>query len=316
MSRDALIDNIISMLIDADFIVSEQCIIRPKSFDLAARRGNKLFLIKILGNVDAFNRETAIAMHRLSGYLNAKPLVIALYTRDKKLDPGVVYFRHGISVLGPQTAYDLFIEGTPPLIYAAPGGLYVPVNGDNLALSRKELGWSLGKLAMTIGVSRRTVSKYENGMDASIEVAIRLEDLFGSSVTIPIDISEHKLSSEIPKASQPINSTQEDIAMFNALSRFGFIVHPTSRAPFQTVSEHSSDSGRILITGHSHLTKTAIKRARIMGSISHVTQTQSVYFVDKIKQNHVQETVLIEHDELKSLDCTEDLNDLIQERMY
>ena len=54
MSRTALVGNITAMLEDAGFLVSERCSVRPKSFDLAARRGEDLVLLKILGNIDAF----------------------------------------------------------------------------------------------------------------------------------------------------------------------------------------------------------------------------------------------------------------------
>ena len=136
---------------------------------------------------------------------------------------------------------------------------------------------------------------YENGMDASIEVAIRLEELFGPEITVPIDI----FNNESKKTHRDALSNKQEVnrgtdAMVDTLTRFGFIVHPTDRAPFKTVSEHSSDSNRVLITGHSRLTKTAIKRAKIMGSIGYVTKTQSVYFVDdNVKQKHVEETILI-----------------------
>ena len=317
MSRDVLIDNIISMLLDAGFIVSERCVIRPKSFDIAARREDHIFLIKVLGNVDAFNRDTGMAMQNLGIHLSAKPLVISLHTRDKKLEPGVVYLRHGVPVISPDTAYDLFVEEIPPLIYAAPGGLYVPIDGDYLSKVRGELKWSLGKLAMILGVSRRTVSKYESGMDASIEVAIRLEELFGPRVTVPIDIfNQDSAKTGVDYVENKQETTRYGDEMIDALTRFGFIVHPTDRAPFQTVSEHSSDANRVLITGHSQLTKTAIKRAKIMGSIGYVTKTQSIYFVDSnVKQKYVEETILIGKNEIESLDGPEAFNELLREKM-
>ena len=164
MSRAALVGNVTSMLDDAGFAVSERCAIRPKSFDIAARRGDDVVLLKVLANVDAFDGSTGAEMRRLGEYLEATPLVIGLRTRNEDLKPGVVYFRHGVPVLSPDTALDLFVEEVPPLIYAAPGGLYVNVDGDLLSEVRSDREWSLGKLASELGVSRRTVSKYEDGM--------------------------------------------------------------------------------------------------------------------------------------------------------
>jgi len=187
MSRTALIENITAMLEDADFLVSDRCAVRPKSFDVAARRDEDLVLLKILGNVDALDAETGAEMRRLGEYLQATPMVIGIRTRDEELKPGVVYFRHGVPVINPDTGYDLFVEGCPAHL-RGPGGLYVSLDGDLLADEREERGWSLGRLATELGVSRRTVSKYEDGMNASIEVAIQLEDLFNEPFSSPVDV--------------------------------------------------------------------------------------------------------------------------------
>lgn len=315
MSRSALVGNLIAMLEDAGFRVSDRAAVRPKSFDVAARRDNDLILLKILGNVDAFDRATGIEMRRLGTFLDATPLVIGLRTRDKELEAGVVYVRHGVPVLSPDTAYSFFVEGVKPLIYAAPGGLYVTIDGDVLADERKERGWSLGQLANELGVSRRTVSKYEDGMDASIDVAMRIEELFGGDLTQPLDlfdgIDEIRDVDEDPPA-DPVEEAEEGM---NVLSRVGFIVHPTARAPFRTVSENESDDDRLMITGHSDFTKTAEKRARIMASIGRVAGTQSVYFVsESASREAVEETVLIDEEEAESIDDQDEFDELIRER--
>ena len=152
MSRSALVGNITAMLEDAGFTVSDRCAIRPKSFDIAARRGDDVLLLKVLANIDAFDGYTGAEMRRLGEYLEATPLVIGLRTRDEELDPGVVYFRLGVPVLSPDTAMDLFVEEVPPLIYAAPGGLYVNIDGDLLSEIRSKQEMSLGKLANELGV--------------------------------------------------------------------------------------------------------------------------------------------------------------------
>jgi putative transcriptional regulator len=48
---------------------------------------------------------------------------------------------------------------------------------------------SLGTLATELGVSRRTISKYEEGgMDASIDVVLHLEELLDVALAKSIDI--------------------------------------------------------------------------------------------------------------------------------
>ncbi len=315
MSRSALVGNVTAMLEDAGFTVSDRCAIRPKSFDVAARRRDNLVLVKILGNIDAFNEATGHEMRRLGSYLEATPLVIGLRSRDEDLKPDVVYFRHGVPVLNPDTGYNLFVEGVPPLIYAAPGGLYVNIDGDLLADERQERDWSLGRLASELGVSRRTVSKYEDGMNASIEIAMALENLFDSSLTNPVDVLDgaDDVHDADPTPDDP-EADPNDEAIVTVLTRAGFRVHPTVRSPFKAVSEGEDDDENVVLTGHSELTKTAEKRARIMSSIGQVARTRSVYFVDRAKRESIKGTAIVERDELETLRNAEELREVIRER--
>jgi putative transcriptional regulator len=314
MSRAALVGNVTSMLADAGFAVSDRCAIRPKSFDIAARRGDDVVLLKVLANVDAFDGSTGAEMRRLGEYLEATPLVIGLRTRNEDLKPGVVYFRHGVPVLSPDTALDLFVEEVPPLIYAAPGGLYVNVDGDLLSEVRSDREWSLGKLASELGVSRRTVSKYEDGMSASVDVAAELEEIFDRPLASPVSVFDgaEGVRDDVEEPEEP-DADPDDAHLITILTRVGFTVHPTSRAPFEAVSEDQEGEGKVL-TGHSEFDRTAEKRARIMSSVGHVTRTRAVYVVDRARRDSVEGTALIEHEEVADLDDTDDLDDIIRER--
>jgi putative transcriptional regulator len=304
------------MLEDAGFVVSDRCAIRPKSFDLAARRGEDLLLVKILGNIDALDGETGAEMRRLGTYLDATPMVIGLRTRDEDLNPGVVYFRHGVPVINPDTALDLFVESVPPLIYAAPGGLYVNIDGDLLADERRDRGMSLGQLATELGVSRRTVSKYEDGMNASIDVAIQLEELFDQPFSNPVDVLDgaDEVREADPTPEDPTFDPDDDHVLA-VLTRVGFTVHPTSRAPFKAVSEDSDQRSENILTGHSAFTRSAEKRAKIMSSLGEVTRTRSVYFTEeRPKRDAVDGTALVSAEELAELDDPDAIRDLLRDR--
>jgi len=301
------------MLGDAGFLVSDRCAVRPKSFDVAARRKGTVVLVKILGNVDSFDAATGAEMRRLGEYLGAAPLVIGLRTRDKELEPGVVYIRHGVPVLSPDTATDLFVENVPPLIYAAPGGLYVSIDGDVLEDARRERDWSLGRLASELGVSRRTVSKYENGMNASVEIAAQLEELFDAPLAGPVDVFEPEEVRDAEPTPEDPDVAPDDRRLVTVLTRVGFEVHPTLRSPFEAVSEDETEQDSLL-TGHSEFTRAAEKRARIMSSVGQVTGTASVYVVDRASRKAVDGTALIEREEIERIDEAEDLKDLVRER--
>ncbi|WP_136688864.1 transcriptional regulator [Halorhabdus amylolytica] len=314
MSRSALVENVMAMLEDAGFLVSDRCAIRPKSFDVAARRDEDTVLVKILGNIDAFDGRTGAEMRRLGEYLEATPLVIGLRTRDEELKPGVVYFRHGVPVLSPDTAMDFFLEEVPPLIYAAPGGLYVTIDSDVLADARQNEDMSLGKLAKELGVSRRTVSKYEDGMDASVEVAAELEEIFDAPLTSPVQVLEgaEEVRDDESMPEDPEVDPDDELVV-TVLRRVGFDVHPTNRAPFKTVSEDQRRRDRVL-TGHSELTETAEKRARIMASVGRVTGTRAVYVVDRATRDSVEGTALVEESEMQGIEDADELRDMIRDR--
>jgi putative transcriptional regulator len=241
-------------------------------------------------------------------------MVIGLRTRDEDLKPGVTYFRHGVPVLSPDTAMELFVEEVPPLIYAAPGGLYVNIDSEVLADAREDREWSLGRLATELGVSRRTVSKYETGMDASVEVAAELEELFEEPLTSPVSVLDgaEEIRDEEETPADP-DVAPEDEGIVTVFTRIGFDVHPTDRAPFKTVSENERRREQML-TGHSELTKTAEKRARIMSSVGHVTRTRSVYVVERASRESVDGTALIEEEEIEGIEEADELRDLILDR--
>ncbi len=314
MSRSALVGNVMAMLEDAGFMVSDRCAIRPKSFDVAARRGKDVLLVKILGNIDAFDAATGAEMRRLGTYLNATPMVLGLRTRDEELDSGVVYFRHGVPVLSPDTAMDLFVEGVPPLVYAAPGGLYVNIDSDVLRDAREERDWSLGRLAKELGVSRRTVSKYEDGMDASVEVAAALEELFDEPLTSPVSVLDEESVRDTDDPPDGPGVDPDDEQIVTVLTRVGYDVYPTDRAPFKTVSEDEGEQRQVL-TGHSEFTETAEKRARIMSSVGRVTRTQSVYVVDKARRESVEGTAIVEQAEVEDLEEPDEFRNLILDRI-
>ena len=313
MSRSALVGNVTAMLEDAGFVVSDRCSIRPKSFDVAARRGVDLLLVKILGNIDGFDGATSAEMRRIGDYLAATPMVIGLRTRDEELKPGVVYFRHGVPVLSPDTAMDLFVEEIPPLIYAAPGGLYVNIENETLVQERKQRGWSLGRLAKELGVSRRTVSKYEDGMNASVDIAMELEELFQTPLAIPVEVLEgaENVHDTSPTPNEP-EPDPADAIVLTVMTQAGYHPHPTVQSPFKAVGE-DEEGGVNVLAGNSKYSKTAEKRARLMASIGRVTGTRSVYFVDRVKSESIDGTAVVSHDEADESDVDE-LRELIRER--
>ena len=307
MTRDTLLDRVIALLERADFILSEKCDIRPRSFDVGARRGRTFLLLKVLSNIEGFSEETSQEMRRLAVLFNGSPIVVGEHTNDHPLETGAVYLRYGIPCVNIETLHDFFLEDVPPLVYAAPGGLYVEIDGETLRGLRESKQISLGELAKSLGVSRRTISKYESGMNATVDAAVKLEEILDAPIACPINMIV-KFERPGPK-DEPANDLRDATGLerdaLGALMQIGFEVFRTTRAPFNALSRE--DENKVL-TGVSDVSEVMLKKAKFMSSLADVAGTYSLYIVKGAhKSKAIGNTVLLESEELKKLDDSDEL---------
>ena len=305
MDKELLAERVEEVLRQAGFSTSDRCYLRPRSFDLAARKGNLFLLLKILTNIDGLNEQTATEVRRLANHLFASPILVGEKTRDQYLERGAVYFRYGIPTLSLFTLADCLIDEDLPLVYAAHGGLYVRIDGTRMREMRLERGISLGALASELGVSRRTISKYEvEDMDTSVDVAIKLEEIFQQELIQPVD----------PFHSGPSVDEKGPVTdnILRLLLEIGFDVVPTAQAPFNAITRTDD---LVVLTGVSKFSTSMLKRARLMSSLSSVARTKSVVIVDgETKLECIEETALIEKRELEGIDRTREFEDLVAEK--
>ncbi len=320
MTKEILIHQIIDVLEKAGFMVSNRCNIRPRSFDLAARNDGILIFCKVLYNIDGLNEETAREMKSLATYLGGFPILVGAKTRDQLLEDSVVYMRYDIPAVNVQTLYDYFVEDIPPLVSAAPGGLYVSIDGDVLKDARVGISMSIGVLASQLGVSRRTISKYEEGcMDASIDIVLQLEELLDVALARSIDIlhafgKENVASDNSYEA--PSNEKESQLSdesnVLDFMCTLGYDILSTRQAPFKAVTK---DNSNIMLTGISEYSSAMIKRAHLMSSISDVARTRSVFIIEgRSKSNAVDHTILIERKELDFISDADELDILLNEK--
>jgi putative transcriptional regulator len=303
-------------LIKSGFYVSELYTLRPIGFDLVARRDNSLLIIKVLTNIDAMTEEVSKELRTLSILLNGCPLIIGIRSGTGILGEDTVYDRFGIQVITSETLKNHLLEGATLEVFAAPGGLYVNLNNDKIKKLRTEQNISLGSFARSLRVTRRTVQMYEDGMNASIEVAIRIENLLGENVTDPIDIFNRKIpKNQIqPKSvdTEGFRKFQRDV--FSILEQVGYKVVPLERAPFEAVSQ---DKKKILLTCVDEYNKKLLKKAKVVGSISKITEKHAVLITNKdVNKKSLEGTPLIIKKELKKLRGPEEILNLILERLY
>ncbi len=305
MDKELLAERVEEVLRQAGFSTSDRCYLRPRSFDLAARKGNQFLFLKILSNIDGLNEQTALEVRRLAKHLLGSPILVGEKTRDQYLERGAVYFRYGIPTLSLFTLADCLLDEALPLVYAAHGGLYVRIDGTRMRQLRLARGISLGALASELGVSRRTISKYEvEDMDTSVDVALKLEEIFEQELIQPVDPFHHET---VEEDKGPVTDT-----ILRLLLEIGFDVVPTGQAPFNAITRLGD---LVVLTGVSKFSQSMLKKARLMSSLSAVARTKSVVIVDgETKLECIEETVLIEKRELETIDQTRDFEDLVMEK--
>jgi putative transcriptional regulator len=311
MSRDDLINTTRAILAKGGYDISPLMSLRSICFDVVGRKGDRLLIIKVLSNIDAFSRENADELKVLADVLHASPIVIGERSSSGLLEPGIVYSRFGIQIISNETLADHILEDAPPFIFAAPGGLYVRLNNELLREVREKEGISLGTLAEVAGVSRRTIQMYESGMGAMIDAALRLEEYLDRPLIETVDPFEYK--SETPVRSYELKGNLKTGSLIlDHLIDIGFAVTPVERSPFDALSRNKDV---VILTGVDDQDEKLIQKAMIASDISRISGRASVIIVEKKHgRDNVESTAIVSKDELKKMDDKNELTDVVLSR--
>lgn len=311
MYKEDLIENVRDILAKAGFYVSRTLVMRRISFDVVARRDKILLIIKVLGNIDSFSKENAEELKVLAEALEASPLVIGERSGSGDMEEGIVYSRFGIPIVSIDTLSDFVLEGIPPFIFAAPGGLYVKLDSELLRKLREEKNISLGTLAEVAGVSRRTIQMYESGMGATIDVATRIEEYLNELLVVPLDpfIYNSRTGQHLVDLNKLDVFGQE---VFGILDRLGYSIVPTVKCPFEALTSHDRT---LILTGLGKDESRLVEKAHTVADISKITERKSMIFIERVRNRcSIGGTPLIGRDELKKMDESDKLFDLVISR--
>lgn len=310
MDRTGLINTTRAILAKAGFDVSSALTLRGICFDIVARRDTQVLIVKVLSNIDAFSKDNAEEMKVLAESLGATPLVTGERSSSGALEPGIVYSRFNISIVSNETLADLLLEEAPPFIFAAPGGLYVKLDSSLLKQAREERGISLGALAETAGVSRRTIQMYESGMGAMIDAALRMEEFLELPIIEPIDPFTFKSEDRLKEQHEP-PSIEESFAL-KQLSTLGFTVRPVVKSPFEAVSNNKN---AMMLTSLGSDEQKVMERAIVASELSRIMDRFSILIVEKKhERDNIHSTAIVSNEELKKMDEPNELTDLVAER--
>jgi putative transcriptional regulator len=305
MSQERQLQLVTSVMISAGFEVSEKFTLRPRSFDLIARNNGTLLVIKVVTHIDSVSEEAAFDLDVIAEHLGGVPLIVGERAREAELERGAVYVRYGIYAISIATLYDYFVEKIPPLVYASPGGLYVNINGDALRELRERRSMSLGDLGQVLGVSRRTISKYESGMGTTLEVAIRIEEYFNTGVVESIDIVKRE-----PAESGPESSKKRSVPgiPIEFLEQLGMQLHTLRGAPFQALLTFDKHT---ILTGYGTAQK-VVKRAALISNLSKIAKKHAMCIItDYHHEKKIGRTLVIGEDRLHAIEDGFELLDML-----
>jgi putative transcriptional regulator len=312
MERAELLQETRSLLVSAGFVVSESFEMRLAGFDMVARRGETLLIIKVLTNIDTFSEPVARSLRRLALMLKATPLLIGEKNGFNPLEQNAVYDRFDIQAITLETLSGHLLEDVPLWAYAGPGGFYVNLDAERIRRLRQEKNISLGEFARFVRVSRRTVQMYEDGMSARVDVAARIEEFLESSVITPIDLWKSMQDDSVyPDAGlEQMKAFQREV--LTLLHRVGYKIVPMDRCPFEAVSK---ERDQILLTCIQEYNKHLQKKAEILTNLSRITEKQAVVFLDReIARRNLAGTPIIMKRDLKKIRDPEDISLMISER--
>jgi putative transcriptional regulator len=308
--RKDLISEVRGVLAKTGFFLGDEHEGRGLSFDIVARRDEQLLLVKVLQNADALGKDGAGELRLLATTLGGSPIVVGEHTGGGPMEEGVIYSRFGVPILSKRTFVDLLEEGIPPFMFSAPGGLYVRLDANALRRARDERGISLGTLADVAGVSRRTIQMYLDGMSATVDIAVRLEEFLGEPLVQPVDpFAYSKETGSILSSFDAFASFERDV--FEKLKSLGFDVFPTVRSPFEAMASRES----LYLTGVPGKGEAVEHKARVIANISQVVERDAVVFVEiHTRRQSIEGTPLIQRAELRKMRNPEEIEDLIDER--
>ncbi|MDK2986902.1 MAG: putative transcriptional regulator [Methanothermococcus sp.] len=316
--REMILSECINLLNNHKFIVSQP--LGRSCFDLIARKKDSRFLIKILKNIDSLSKEQSEELIKISSMVNAVPIIIGTRTRNSPMENGVVYERYNIKAITYDT-FDLYLKGSPPVIYAHRGGFFVNIDGNVLKETREKLNISVSELAEFSRVSKKTIYKYEqNAANPAVEIALKIEEYLDVPLVKGIQLSEFPKELETEKESleNKNNSTNTEdfkIQIMDILGNLGFNLAPTRKAPFDAVAEkHREEYDQNILLTNIEETETAEirKKALIVNEISKILNSHSLLVLEK-KERYYKNLAVISMKELEKMDDAVALIEYIKE---
>jgi putative transcriptional regulator len=151
-------------------------------------------------------------------------------------------------------------------------------------------------------------------MGAMVDAALRIEEFLKTPIILPINplacfAKTEEESAKWVESFKEFKGLEKDV--FNHLNFLGYRIMPMSKSPFDAFTK---DNKTLILTSVEHYDGTLAKRARVVTNISKVVEKHSVIFVEKSRKLNLEGTPIIGKKELKNIEDSEGVLELILER--
>jgi len=263
-------------------------------FDIAAKK-DVLLLLKILLNIDGFQKEQAKNLKIISNNLDAHPFLIGAQTNREKLRRGIVYERFETPTISLETFEDLIVNSIFPRIYRDRGGLYVEIDSTLLREIRKKKNLTQLELAEAVGINKKVIYEHEKKqLRMLLEIAESLEKILDHKFIKSIDVFKKYDDHGYPK-----DYIERDVR--KDLEKLGFRTDFVKQAPLDVFVKEKS-----LVLSDIEINKRKMKKhAASLKDFINVVKKPAIIISDGSKDEEILGIPVIERKKLEDMDKRE-----------
>ncbi|WP_393971061.1 transcriptional regulator [Oxyplasma meridianum] len=307
--RRVVIHRLYDILAKEGFKVSEPELKGLVSFDIVAKREDQKFILKVLQNIDTLRLANAVELQKFSKITGAAAMVVGEKCGSGNLEQGVVYYRHGVPILSLDTFAD-YMKGDQLYVYSGPGGFYISINGMELHRSREKSGMSIGNLSKRVGISRRSISLYESGNAATVDIFLKLEEILRTDFRKAIDL----FNVEMIRSSEEIRNQDPFVSEFEGIiRRTGYMYESMNRSPFDVVVFETIKA--LMLVGLFENVLSRPERANAIKNVSDIFEQQPLIITrEETSKDNLGGCPLVTLNELKKAYDPDDLIRLLHSK--
>ncbi len=266
-------------------------------FDIAAKK-DSLLLLKVLLNIDGFQREQAKNLKIVSNNLDAYPFLIGIQTNREKLQYGIVYERFETPTVSLKTFEDFIANSVFPTIYRDRGGLYVEIDSTILREVRRKKGLSQRELAEAVGINKKVIFEHEKKqLRMLLDIAESLEKVLDNKIIKPIDVFKKYEEHGFPE-----NHLESGVK--KNLEKLGFKTDFVKQAPLDVFAREKTT----VLSDIEMNRRKIVRHAAMLKDLVNLVKKPAIIITERTKNEELLGIPIIERKKLEDINKKELIN--------